>query len=273
MISDFRADLHCHTTCSDGSFTPVQLVDLAKQIGLSGVSITDHDTIEAYQTAIKAAKASGIVLGTGVEFSCEYRGCLVHVLGYDFRLDNDAVEQLCRRHQIRRTERNGAMLSKLAELGMYIPKEELAAQGEKTIGRPHIAKLMVEKGFVQTIKEAFQLYLGEGKAAYVQGEPFSIQETIEVLHTAKGKAFLAHPLLIQPSSIVKELLKMNFDGLEGHYSRFTKEQMAKWVQAAHERGWLISGGSDFHGQMKPDIPLGCSWVDNESFYKIFEHPL
>jgi predicted metal-dependent phosphoesterase TrpH len=267
----FRADLHCHSTCSDGTLSPVELVRHAKQVGLSAIAITDHDTVEAYSLAIPAAREAGLILGTGVEFSCTFKEVSVHILGYDILLEDPSLLNFCKLHQERRLKRNRAILEKLVRLQMPITEEELLAKGERSIGRPHIAQLMVEKGYVPTIKYAFQYYLGDGKSAYVRGDPFAVLETIELIHRAKGKAFLAHPHLIEKNHLLKELLKLPFDGIECYYGRFFADQERRWIEIAVKKGLLQSGGSDFHGDVKEYIPLGCSWVDETTFYKIFTH--
>jgi predicted metal-dependent phosphoesterase TrpH len=267
----FRADLHCHTTFSDGTMTPAELLRHAKEIGLSGISITDHDTIDAYSQAVPLAKELGILLGSGVEFSCVFQKMSVHILGYDFDLDSPAIAKLCARHEQRRLARNKAILDNLSRLGMPILQEELAMASEKTVGRPHIAKLMVEKGYVGSIKEAFNQYIGDGKLCYDPGEGISVEETIEIIHRAKGKAFIAHPHLLNHSRKIKELLKYPFDGIECYYAKFPIEQEQRWLNTAAQKGWLVSGGSDFHGSVKEFIQLGCAWVSEENFHKIFQH--
>ncbi len=270
----FRADLHCHTSCSDGTCTPVELVGLAKKIGLFGLSITDHDTINAYETAVPAARAQNLLLGTGVEFSCAFQKVSVHILGYDYRLESDEIRLFCERHRERRRARNREILGKLARLNRPLDPlelEELGSQG-RTIGRPHIAQLMVKKGYVRTIKEAFNLYLADDKCCYVAGVTFSVQETIDVIRKSGGKAFLAHPHLLEGGQMLKELLKLHFDGIECHYAKCAPDKEKRWLKIAKEKGWLVSGGSDFHGGVKEQIPLGCSWVDEETFHKIFQHP-
>lgn len=266
----FRADLHCHTTFSDGTMTPSELLHHAKEIGLSGISITDHDTIDAYSVAPAIAKELGLLLGHGVEFSTMFKNLSVHVLGYDFDLDSPAIQKLCQRHQLRRKSRNKAMLEKLSRLSMPIFEEELLAMGERSVGRPHIAQLMVSKGYVSTIKEAFNRYIGDRKLCFEPGEAISTEETISVIHQGGGKAFIAHPHLIVHTNKVKELLKLPFDGIECYYARFGESQEKRWMKIAKEQGWLFSGGSDFHGTVKEFIPLGCSWVDEEVFHKIFQ---
>lgn len=265
---NYFADLHCHTNCSDGTVSPAELIQLAKKIGLKGLSITDHDTIDAYQTAIPAAKEAGLLLGAGVEFSCEFHGISLHLLGYDFDVKNPAIQQLCDRHRKRREFRNQAILQKLTEHGMPITYDELLAKTQgRTIGRPHIAQIMVEKGYVKNFREAFNHYIGEGRKCYAPGEPFTVEEAIDVLHSAGGKAFVAHPQLLPEEFPVEALLKLPFDGLECYYSRLFKKF---WVEMAEAKGWLMSGGSDFHGTVKPEIELGCSGVDHETFHQIFE---
>ncbi|MBI2743435.1 MAG: PHP domain-containing protein [Chlamydiales bacterium] len=268
----FRADLHCHTTCSDGSLTPVELVRLAKAVGLSGLAITDHDTIDAYQTAREEAEKQGILLGSGVEFSSVFKKVSVHILAYDFPINSSTIHTFCARHQERRIKRNLKILTKLTARKMPVTPEELLRlwPDAKTIGRPHIAKLMIEKGYVSSIKEAFNLYIGDGKSCFDEGEAFSSEETLSIIHEAGGKAFLAHPHLLDRSDIVNELLKLPFDGIECHYGKFTPDIEKRWVKLAEKKGLLISGGSDFHGDDKQYLALGSSWVNEESFHKIFQ---
>jgi 3',5'-nucleoside bisphosphate phosphatase len=267
----FRADLHCHTTFSDGMMTPEQLFCHAKEIGLAGISITDHDTIDAYVQAPDIAKRLGLLLGSGVEFSCIFQKMSVHILGYDFDLNSHSIAKLCDRHQHRRAERNKTILENLSRLGMPILEEELLSISERTIGRPHIAQLMVKKRYVGSIKEAFNHYIGDGKPCYASGEGVSVEETIGAIHQGGGKAFIAHPHLLEHARKIKELLKYPFDGIECHYAKFPPEQEVRWVQVAKEKDWLMSGGSDFHGSIKDYIQLGCAWVDQKNFHKIFQH--
>lgn len=268
------ADLHCHSQASDGTLTPADLVRLAKESGLHGLCITDHDTTAAYVEAIPIAQSIGLHLGAGVEFSCVFEGYDVHLLGYDFELSSIAIEALCQRHYRRRQDRNLKMLEKLREEGMDITSEELEAQGKgDSVGRLHIAQAMLEKKYVSSIKEAFHLYLGEGKRCYVRGDSLSVDETIEAIHSAHGKVFVAHPHLLASSFPIERLLEHPFDGIECFYSKTSKKSADRWAGIAYKNGWIMSGGSDFHGSVKPDIPLGCKGVDQSTFYQIFEHPL
>lgn len=273
----FRADLHCHSTCSDGSLTPLQLLELAAEKGLQGLSITDHDSIEAYAPeTLERAKQLGIVLIPGVEFSTGINQTSIHLLGYNFSLQNPEVAALCADHSNRRMIRCKAILERLSKLGMPIAENELIEavaaynpkQKNQIIGRPHIAQMMIKLGYVQSVTEAFKKYLGEDCPCYVQGEHVSPEKTIEVIHRAGGVAIIAHPHLIKKTEILKRLLEMNFDGIECYYSKFPNAEHQRWIKIANYRNWLITGGSDFHGDIKPTITLGCSWIDEEHFNRL-----
>lgn len=267
----FRADLHCHTYYSDGADSPEEVMRLAKERGLAGLSITDHDTVDAYQEAAQTAVRANMLLLPGIEFSASMRNEPVHILGYAFSLKSESICQLCERHYERRQKRNRLILQKLKKLGIAIDEEELIQPHSRSIGRPHIALALLKKGIVHTIKEAFERFLGEGKAAYEQGEPISVEETIEAIHAGKGKAIIAHPHLIKRQTIVRALLQMPLDGLEGYYARFTPSQHQRWLDLAANKGWIITGGSDYHGAHKPMNPIGSSWVGKETFDLLWAH--
>jgi predicted metal-dependent phosphoesterase TrpH len=267
-MNDFRADLHCHSTYSDGTATPQELIDLALSSGLKGLSITDHDTTQAYLSALSYAKDLPLELIPGVEFSATLDNVSVHVLGYSFSPFHSKILSLCTQHSMRRDARNREILERLSKLGISITPEDIIKASKsklETIGRPHIAKALVQKGYVPTIKEAFKLYLGEGKSAYAKGMSLSVEETIETLHKANGLAIIAHPHLIEHPKVIHKLLEMNFDGLEGYYGNFNKEENARWTKIAQKKGWLITGGSDYHGEIKPNIYLGSSWISQDLF--------
>ncbi len=270
----FRADLHCHSYYSDGTLSPEALIHLAKSLGLSGLSITDHDTIAAYKEAIPAAKAAGILLGAGVEFSCTFEKMSVHILGYDFDLNAPEITSFCSKHKERRYLRNRRILKKLAAIKFPIEETELEALENtgKVIGRPHIAELMVAKGYVKNSKEAFERYIGDGRIAYDSTESFSVEESIAVIHAAHGKAFVAHPHLLV-GGWIHRLLDLPFDGIECYYARCQPDQIKRWLKVAQKKQLLVSGGSDFHGGSKPGITLGVSWVDETLFHQIFQRSL
>ncbi len=267
MQSEFRADLHCHTVCSDGSDRPLVLLRLAKEAGLQGLSITDHDTFDAYTPEFLAtAEALSIRLLPGIEISSELDQISVHVLGYGCDLYAPELREFLILMQEKRSERNRAILQKLAQKKMPITEEELKAHAtHRTIGRPHIAQLMVRKGYVETSRDAFSLYLREGGSCYAPGIKFTPREVIDQIHQAKGKAVLAHPHFFKKGSFLRKLLDFPFDGLECYYSMLPKALELPWIKIAKERGLIATGGSDYHGALKPHIPLGCSWVNQHTF--------
>lgn len=256
-------DLHTHTTCSDGSFTPEELIDLAIKNGLQGLSITDHDSISAYPETLNMAKTKGIILIPGVEFSCHYKDKSVHILGYSFNFTNSELLALCQRHKERRTSRNLKILEKLKACNIEITEEELNTSTSGVVGRPHIAKLIVEKKHASDIAEAFRIYLGDGKKGYVSGEVFTIEETLQALHAAGGLAVLAHPHLYYNHQFVREVMKHPFDGIESEYAQMPPDKNAPWIAYAKEHHLLMTGGSDFHGSIKPQLPLGATQVSLE----------
>ena len=267
---DFRADLHCHSTCSDGSLSPEQLVAHAYEIGLKGLSITDHDTVDAYPNAEEVGKQLGVRVLPGVEFSAQLQGRGVHVLGYAFEANHQSLQTLVHRHQGRRQARNAAILTKLQKRGMMIYEEDLPGPLNK-LGRPHIAAALVKKGYVTSIQGAFKRWIGEGTSCFERGEGISVVDTVQAIREAGGIAILAHPHLIKDRSLQRQLLAMSFDGLEGYYAYFPKEVDEQWCRRAEERGWLITGGSDFHGDPKPQNRLGRSWVGEEVFEELWKH--
>jgi 3',5'-nucleoside bisphosphate phosphatase len=276
-MTEFRADLHCHTTYSDGSLSPGELVRHAKKSGLSGLSITDHDTIEAYATAIPVCKEVGIEWISGVEFSSAYNEASVHILGYAFPLNSPDIQSFCEQHGHRRLNRNRIILELLAKNGMPISEQEViegapaVSSLHRSFGRPHIAQAMIRKGYVATVQEAFKKYLSEGTSCYAQGEFFSVEETLATIHSARGLAVIAHPHLITRNSTIKYLLNMPFDGLECFYGKFQNKEHTRWLTIANKKNWLITGGSDFHGDIKPIIELGCSWIGEDTFRILQKH--
>lgn len=267
MQESFRADIHCHTTCSDGSDDPRVLLRLAKQAGLQGLSITDHDTIDAYTPELFAdADTLQLRLLTGIEISSELDDHTVHILGYGYDLDSSSLRAFLVQMQKRRTERNRAILDKLARKNMGITEEELKAFAtERTIGRPHIAQLMVLKGYVPTTQHAFEHYLKEGASCYASGIKFLPHEAIAQIHQAGGKAVLAHPHFLKKGSFLRRLLDLPFDGIECYYAQLPKALELPWLKIAQERSLIATGGSDYHGALKPHLSLGCSWVNESTF--------
>lgn len=259
----FRADTHCHTTFSDGAFEPIALVEKALAAGLLGLSFTDHDDASAYVAAKERADQLGFALAPGVELSCLEEGQSVHILGYGF--DVAEMGGVVADYKRQRNERNSQMLAKLASFGMPIELSELPSCG--SLGRPQIALRMVEKGYVRSFREAFEEWIGDGRPAFAQVERSSVREGIAQIHSAGGLAVLAHPHLVRPEHLLRKLLTYDFDGIEGRYGDFTTD---RFVAIGQEKGWLVTGGSDFHGVGKRKERLGSSWSDEETFRRLQE---
>lgn len=277
-MNEFRADLHCHSHFSDGTLSPIELLSLAKSSDLQALAITDHDSVSAYDSAIPYAKEIGVELLPGVEFSSELNGESLHILGYAFNYQHPAIQEFCQKHHARRCERNLKILDKLASKQIFITEsdineayQQIAHTTPHSIGRPHIALALKQKGYITEFKEAFQLYIGENKPCYVKGQFFSTQETIDVIHKGGGLAIIAHPHLISSKGLIDQLLNMNFDGIECYYGRFPPDRHERWLKIAKKKNWIITGGSDFHGEMRPHIALGCSWINAEAFDVLRSH--
>ena len=265
---EFQADLHCHSNISDGELTPSELLYLAKKNGLSGLSITDHDTINGYtKDLFDLAKELEIELLSGIEISSSLNNETVHILGYGFDYNSKVLKSFLDEVQEKRYNRNILILEKLAGVSIKIEEKELYGKQDRnvTIGRPHIAKLMVEKGYVKDFKTAFNEFLKDGGLCYVAGEKFSPNEVIDILHEASAKAVLAHPQQISKLDVLNAVLEMPFDGIEVYYGKMMWHKEKRWLRIAKRKGLLITGGSDFHGDIKPFLNLGCSWVSKEHF--------
>lgn len=260
-----KADCHCHTVFSDGTLSPQALLELAYEKQLTGLSITDHDTVDAYPIAVPYAAKLGITLVPGIEISAHFQNTSIHVLGYAFDLSNPALSNFCKKLQTHRIERNHKILAKLAKINLPMTMAEIQERfPEGSIGRPHIAKMMVDKGYVSTMQKAFQRFLGEKQRCYVAGMTVTVPEAIEVIHAAGGFAVLAHPHGLKPK-VLAALCEMPFDGLEVYYGHLSLKQEEPILSIAVRKNWLITGGSDFHGEKKSFHGLGCSFTPGETF--------
>jgi predicted metal-dependent phosphoesterase TrpH len=272
-MSEF-VDLHVHTSCSDGSLTPAEVVWRAVDVGLGAIAITDHDAVDGNAEAFAEGAQQGLEVIPGVELSCDFTPANVHVVGLFIDPTNAELEEALADVREYRKRRNPKILAKLAELGMPIDLDEVAAKaGGKTIGRPHIAEVMVEKGYVAEFKEAFEKYLAYNKPAYVSRRRISAEEGISLIHAAGGVALLAHPgvYALPPrilDNMVFKLARAGLDGVEVYYSDHLPTDTALLRRLVDEYDLLASGGTDFHGSAKPGIEIGIGRGDLKIPYEL-----
>lgn len=258
------ADLHTHTTASDGSLTPTELVHAAAARGLSVLAVTDHDTTAGIREAAQAAQAVGIRLVPGVELSAEGPPGKCHLLGLGIDSENDGLKRTLAELSESRRTRNDRMAGRLRALGVPVTLEEVAAVAPPgaNIGRPHFAELLVRRGIVGSLPEAFNRFLGDDAPAYVPKDVLSPAAAIALIQAAGGLAFLAHPGLVRlaahetPETRLSALQQRGLNGVEAYYSQHTPAQTERFLRIAEKLGLLVTGGSDFHGSPKPDVPLG-----------------
>jgi predicted metal-dependent phosphoesterase TrpH len=242
-------------------------------MGFVGMSIVDHDSIEAYDEGCLYAADQGLIFLPGVEISAKCRDEPIHVLGYSFDPHSSIMLEACLTHRRRREVRNQKILDNLAREGLKVAMEEVIARSPitTTYGRPHMALVMVDKGYVPDVASAFRLYLAKGKRCYAEGEKWTVSEAIEVIHGARGLAVLAHPHLIKAGFPLEQLLSHPFDGIEAYYGTLGPFRHRPWCEIAQRSSLFVTGGSDFHGSVKPEHPFGSSWAPEETLDLLHKH--
>jgi predicted metal-dependent phosphoesterase TrpH len=258
-------DLHSHTNESDGSCSPAQLIEEAVRAGVTVLGVTDHDTFAGYDQALGPAAARGVELACGIELSTKLQGHSVHLLGYfpgreglpEFR--EWVVDQ-----QASRRERNIRLAARLRELGFDITMEEAEARGHGMTGRPHFAQIMVEKGYVTDIRQAFDDYLDEAAKGYVYRREPQFAEGVERIRKAGGLASLAHPVRVTGDvpTLMPELRDAGLNAIEAYHSDHGPRETELYLELAKRYGLLVTGGSDFHGAVKPGVLLGTGYGGN-----------
>ncbi|MDP2384428.1 MAG: PHP domain-containing protein [Nitrospirota bacterium] len=257
-----RIDLHLHTTHSDGSFSPADVLRFAHKAGVTALAITDHDIVTGIPEAIAAGAELGIEIIPGVEISSRVGNSELHILGYCLQWQDPELNRRLASLRESRHSRNPQIIERLRALGMDVTYEEVRAlAGTDAVGRPHIARVLMDKHYVTSAKDAFDRYLAEGRPAYVARELPSPADAIAWIRAAGGVAVLAHPTWAKVSgeSLNALLIALKAEGLGGievHYSSHTKRQTREYHDLAKRLDLLITGGSDFHGITKPDIEVG-----------------
>ena len=275
-MSDHIIDLHSHTTYSDGSSSPHELVSLAAEAGARALAITDHDTVAGLAEGRAAARAAGVEFIDGIEISAEYSPGTMHILGYYIDAESEALLSTLEELRDARDNRNPKIASRLQALGIDISYDEVQAlAGNEVVGRPHFARVLLEKGYVESIQDAFNRFLGKGAAAYEEKKRLSPEESIELIHRAGGVAVLAHPYQLKLSAadtdaMLGKLAGMGLDGVEAIYSRHSKADRDLYSEMAARHGLLVTGGSDYHGTYKPDISIVTGLGDLRVPYTLLE---
>ena len=275
-------DLHIHSTASDGSLTPFEILQLAQKLDLGAIAITDHDSLEGSKEALRAGIPTSLKFLSGVEISAAYpqffsRSGSFHLLGYAIRLDDRALNQSLDKLRQARKNRNPEILKRLNKLGYPLTLTEVrTVAGEGQLGRPHIAQAMVKKGYATSVNDAFDNFLGTDQPAYVNKYRIECIEAVQAITAAGGIPVLAHPGLlgIDDEKALKQLIgnlkDIGIRGIEVYYPEHTAQQMETYAEFARHFDLLVTGGTDFHGKMMPDIKLGTGKGDLYVPYELYE---
>jgi predicted metal-dependent phosphoesterase TrpH len=259
-------DLHCHSTASDGTLPAAAVVRLAEEVDLSALALTDHDTIGGIAEASAEAARLGIDFIPGIEISAEFpHPGTMHILGYGVNPQSPALKDMTDQLIAGRDNRNPRIVAKLNELGVAVTMAEWEAEAKgNVLGRPQLAAILLRKGYVSSIKQAFDKYIGQGAPAYFDKERLSPARALEMIRESGGLAVLAHPIQLRTQNdaqlerIVKDLLDLGLAGLEVIHSDHDAAHIEKYTALADRFGLLKTGGSDFHGANKKDIDLGTA---------------
>jgi hypothetical protein len=275
-------DLHIHTTASDGTLTPPEVISQSLELKLKAIAITDHDTLAGSKEALQAGIPSPLNFLTGVEISAApprfYDGSgSFHLLGYSIRLDDPALNHALEKLQQARKNRNPAIIKRLNDLGIAITLDEVRQEaGDGQLGRPHIAKLLVKKGLAESMNQAFDRYLGVDGPAYVDKFRIECRKAIALISGAGGIPVLAHPGLLkcktrgQFDDLIAGLKKMGIRGVEVFYPEHTPDQTHLFAELARRHNLKLTGGTDFHGTIHPEVKIGSGKGDLFVPYELYE---
>lgn len=274
-------DLHVHSTASDGTLRPTEIIAAARRLNLGAISITDHDTLAGAREALSAGVPPSVKFLTGVEISTHPPASYslagsMHLLGYGIRLDEPALNGELARLQAARANRNPEIVRRLNALGLAISYDALVASCEGQLSRPHIARYLREKGYVASIDDAFDTYLGKGRPAYVDKYRIDWRRAIQLVRDAGGRAVLAHPgLLNLPDEntlerLIVTMTSAGLSGIEVYYPDHTSQQTIRYEALARSHGLIMTGGTDYHGAMTPHIELGIGRGDLHVPYDLYE---
>ena len=252
----YYADLHMHSTHSDGKLSVEKIIEHAKNRNLKTISITDHDTISGTIEAVQSLNKGSLEVIPGIELSTIYQGEEIHILGYLFDVENKDFAQFIQSTQNHRLERANKMIEKFDSVGIHIDREELSkiSQGD-SIGRPHFARLLIKMGLVHSINEGFKKYLTPGTATYVERYKLTTLDAIKEIKNANGLSVLAHPGLIKNQGLINQILHMKIDGIEVYHPKNNSMQTREYYQITKENNLFITGGSDNHSGNSNEYPF------------------
>ncbi len=249
-------DLHVHTTASDGLFTPKEIVYWAYKKKLSAIAITDHDTIDGIEEALYYGEKYNLEIIPGIEINTDYQGSEVHILGYYIDYKSTWFLKILKEIRFARYNRAKKMIKKINDLGLQITMDEvIEVSGTASIGRPHIARVLVDHNYALNTKEVFEKYIGINGPAYVERYKITPSEAIEYILKCGGIPVLAHPGLIKDIHIIKELVDFNLQGLEVFHSKHNDDMIKLYYSIANQYNLIITGGSDCHGAIYNGQPL------------------
>ncbi|MFH1710427.1 MAG: PHP domain-containing protein [bacterium] len=242
------ADLHIHSNFSDGLLSPAEIVKKARDAGLTVISITDHDIVDGIDPAIAEGEITGVKIIPGIEFTTDVPGTEIHMLGYYIDHKAEWLLELLSKIQDDRTNRIHKIIDKLKKLGISISAEDvLKLAGTGSVGRPHVARALLQKGAVKSVQEAFNKYLGYGTPAYVPHFRLTPVQAVQTIIKAGGIPVYAHPAVSNKDEIIPELVAKGLAGIEAYYSKHSDDQTKHYVALAEKYGLLMTGGSDYHG--------------------------
>ncbi len=267
------ADLHIHSNFSDGLLSPEEIVRKARDSGLSAISITDHDIVDGIDSAIAEGEKLGIKVIPGIEFTTDLPDTEIHILGYFIDYKAKWLKELLLKIREDRVNRIYKTADKLKALGIDIAAKDVLALAEKgSVGRPHVARILVEKGAVKSVQEAFNKYLNCGAPAYVPHFRLTPVEAVKTIVKAGGIAVYAHPAVSDKDDMIPELVAAGLGGIEVYYGKHSDAQVKHYRSLAKKYGLLMTGGSDFHGLgTMRDVSLGVARLPDDCISKLEEH--
>jgi len=258
------ADLHLHTNFSDGSFSPEELIKALADTDISCIAVADHDTVMGIRPALEEAKSTGIEVLPAIELTAEYETSEIHILGYLIDCENKDLLATTALLKQNRIERIYKMVEKLKKMGLDLEAEAVFSfTKEGTVGRLHVARAMLGAGFVNSVSEAFEKYIGDKKPGYVLGFKLSPREAIDLIKNAGGIPVLAHPYTVSREDVISQIIECGVMGLEAYYPEHMHGMTDFYLELAKEKNLLVTGGSDFHGASKPLLQLGVFKIPYE----------